>query len=203
MNKPSSIRVLLLEDDLETVTVLTHRLYMLEHEMEPKGMDLSLVVLSEYSMVEQYINQDDKHPYDIILLDRDCKAGGSFHAIDLDKFDLNTVISISSIPKWNEEAKQKGIRRVIHKTHEDLNGFAEQVLEQIREILSLPTPDEDPMFAEAVKLARSEGKISSGLMQGKLKISYARAARLLDMMEETGVIGSQDGNKPRELLNSL
>lgn len=195
-----TIRLLLLEDDLETVTVLTHRLYMLEHEMESKGMDLSLVVLSEYSMVEQYINTDNEHSYDIVLLDRDCKAGGSFHALDLEKFNLDKVISISSIPEWNDEAKKKGISRIVHKTHDDLNGFAEQVLAHIREVLSLPVPDEDPMLVEAIKLARDEGKISPGLMQGRLKISYARAARLLDIMEEQGVVSSPDGNNPREVL---
>jgi DNA segregation ATPase FtsK/SpoIIIE-like protein len=195
-----TVRILLLEDDLETVTVLTHRLYMLEHELEAKGMDLSLVVLSEYSMVEQYINPDTEHTYDIVLLDRDCKAGGSFHALNLDKFDLDRVVSISSTPEWNKLAESRGIKRVVHKTFDDLNGFAENVLAHIRELLSLPTPDEDPMLTEAIKLARTEGKISPGLMQDRLKISYARAARLLDLMEEQGVIGPTAGNKPREVL---
>jgi DNA segregation ATPase FtsK/SpoIIIE-like protein len=195
-----SIRILLLEDDLETVTVLTHRLYMLEHELEAKGMDLSLAVLSEYSMVEEYINPDTKHTYDIVLLDRDCKAGGSFHTLNLDKLDVDRVISISSTPEWNKLAESRGIKRVVHKTFDDLNGFAENVLVHIREILSLPVPDEDPMLAEAIKLARSEGKISPGLMQGRLKISYARAARLLDMMEDKGIIGPAEGNNPSKIL---
>lgn len=197
-----TIRVLLLEDDLETVTVLTHRLYLLEQEMEKHEMDLSLVVLSEYSMVEHYINPDEKHSYDIVLLDRDCKVGGSFHALNLEKFDVDRVIAISSTPQWNEEAKVRGVHRVVLKTYNDLNNFAEEVLTHIRNILSLPMPEEDPMLSEAEKLARAEGKISPGLMQRKLKISYARAARLLDLMEEQKVIGPPEGNKPREVLSS-
>lgn len=196
-----TIRVLLLEDDLETVTVLTHRLYMLEHELEAKGMDLSLAVLSEYSMVEEYINPDNKHAYDVVLLDRDCKAGGSFHALNLEKFDIDRVIAISSTPKWNEEARARGVQRIVLKTYDDLNSFAEEVLTHMRDILLLPTPDEDPMLSEAIKLVRAEGKISPGLMQGRLKISYARAARILDLMEDTDVIGPAEGNEPRKLLD--
>ena len=199
-NNKSTVRLLLLEDDLETVTVLTHRLYMLEDELEAKGIDLSLVVLSEYSMVEQYINPDTEHTYDIVLLDRDCKAGGSFHVLDLDKFDLDRVISISSTPEWNKLAESRGITRIVHKTFDDLDGFANGVLAEIRDILSLPTPDDDPMLDEAIKLARKTSKMSTSLMQRNLKIGYARAARLLDMMEEIGVIGHQDGNKPRKVL---
>jgi DNA segregation ATPase FtsK/SpoIIIE-like protein len=195
-----TVRMLILEDDLETVAVLTHRLYMLEHELEARGTNLSLVVLSEYSMVEQYINTDDRHEYDIVLLDRDCKSGGSFHALDLGKFDLNHVISISSTPEWNKQAESRGIKRIVHKTFSDLNGFAEKVLIHIRELLSLPVPDEDPMLAEAIKLVRTESKISPGLMQRRLKISYPRAARLLDLMEEQGVVGPQEGNAARKIL---
>lgn len=77
--RAQTVRILLLEDDLKTVAALTQYLAGLEQEMNDQGMDMSLVVLSEYSMVEDYINQDKRHEFDVILLDRDCKMGGSFH----------------------------------------------------------------------------------------------------------------------------
>lgn len=96
--------------------------------------------------------------------------------------------------------KDSTTKTLVHKTFDDLNNFAENVLAHIREILSLPVPDEDPMLAEAIILAWKEGKISPGFMQRRLKISYPRAARLLDVMEEQGVIGPAEGNEPRKIL---
>lgn len=87
------------------MAALTQYLSGLEEEMQGQGMDLSLVVLSEFSMVEEYINPDNKNTYGVVLLDRDCKAGGSFHALDFTKFDMDKIVSISSMPQWNEEIK--------------------------------------------------------------------------------------------------
>jgi S-DNA-T family DNA segregation ATPase FtsK/SpoIIIE len=62
--------------------------------------------------------------------------------------------------------------------------------------------DDDAMYAQAVELVRVAGKASASLLQRRLKVGYARAARLLDMMEEHGVIGPADGAKPREVYES-
>jgi S-DNA-T family DNA segregation ATPase FtsK/SpoIIIE len=59
--------------------------------------------------------------------------------------------------------------------------------------------DMDPeMFKRACDLAREKGKISTSFLQRKLGIGYSRAARVIDMMEEKGLITASDGNKPRE-----
>ncbi len=59
--------------------------------------------------------------------------------------------------------------------------------------------DMDPdMYKRALDLAREKGKISTSFLQRKLGIGYSRAARVIDMMEEKGLITSADGNKPRE-----
>jgi S-DNA-T family DNA segregation ATPase FtsK/SpoIIIE len=44
------------------------------------------------------------------------------------------------------------------------------------------------------------GKASTSYLQRKLKVGYSRAARLMDLLEERGVIGPQDGAKPREVI---
>lgn len=132
---PKTIRVLLLEDDLETVSAIARALAELEQELQNKGTDIALTVLSEYTQVEQYINTDKVHQYDIVLLDRDCKAGGSFHTLDFEKVGLEKIISISSTPNWNEEAQAIGVKYVVRKDYEKLRPFALQVTEQIRKLV--------------------------------------------------------------------
>ncbi|HEY4527416.1 MAG TPA: DNA translocase FtsK, partial [Candidatus Paceibacterota bacterium] len=56
------------------------------------------------------------------------------------------------------------------------------------------------LYEEARRIAIEAGKVSASYLQRRLRVGYARAARLLDMMEERGVIGPADGAKPREVL---
>lgn len=60
--------------------------------------------------------------------------------------------------------------------------------------------DDDPLYEEAKELVIQAGKASASYLQRRLRIGYARAARLLDLMESRGVIGPADGAKPREIL---
>ena len=60
--------------------------------------------------------------------------------------------------------------------------------------------DEDPLYEEAKDTVIKAGKASASYLQRRLKIGYARAARLLDILEERGVIGPGEGAKPREIL---
>ena len=60
--------------------------------------------------------------------------------------------------------------------------------------------DEDPLYEEAKRLVIQAKKASASYLQRRLRIGYARAARLLDILEERGVIGPGDGAKPREIL---
>lgn len=62
--------------------------------------------------------------------------------------------------------------------------------------------DEDDLFADAQHTVEEAGKASTSLLQRKLRIGYARAARLMDILEERGVIGPQDGARPREVLTA-
>ncbi len=60
--------------------------------------------------------------------------------------------------------------------------------------------DDDPLLHDAEETVVRAGKASASLLQRRLKVGYARAARLLDIMEEHGIIGPGDGAKPREIL---
>src|SRR3990167_4742595 len=59
---------------------------------------------------------------------------------------------------------------------------------------------DDELYEEAEKLVIEANKASASYLQRRLKIGYARAARLLDMLEENGIIGQGAGAKPREIL---
>ena len=60
--------------------------------------------------------------------------------------------------------------------------------------------DEDDLYGEAKETVIAAGKASTSYLQRKLKIGYSRAARIMDILEENGVIGPADGSKPREVL---
>lgn len=60
--------------------------------------------------------------------------------------------------------------------------------------------DEDVMMQEALQIARKRGTVSASLLQRRLKIGYNRAARIVEEMEDRGIVGPQQGSKPREVL---
>ena len=61
--------------------------------------------------------------------------------------------------------------------------------------------DEDPLYEEAKKIIIEAKKASASFLQRRLRIGYARAARLLDILEERGVVGPGEGAKPREVFS--
>jgi len=60
--------------------------------------------------------------------------------------------------------------------------------------------ERDEVYLQAVRTVVSEGKCSITLIQRRLSLGYARAARIVDMMESEGVVGPGEGSKPREVL---
>ncbi|MBU2542287.1 DNA translocase FtsK, partial [Patescibacteria group bacterium] len=63
-----------------------------------------------------------------------------------------------------------------------------------------PSDDQDALFNEAREIILDAGKASASFLQRRMKIGYARAARILDELESAGIIGPADGAKPREIL---
>jgi S-DNA-T family DNA segregation ATPase FtsK/SpoIIIE len=59
---------------------------------------------------------------------------------------------------------------------------------------------DDDLYADAKQTVEEAGKASTSLLQRKLRIGYSRAARLMDILEDKGVIGPQDGARPRDVL---
>jgi len=63
-----------------------------------------------------------------------------------------------------------------------------------------PEGENDPLYEDAVRLVVEFGKASTSLLQRRLRIGYGRAAHLIDLMEQDGIVGAADGPKPREVL---
>ena len=62
---------------------------------------------------------------------------------------------------------------------------------------------DDPLYNEIVEFVITSGKASASLLQRKFRLGYNRAARCIDLLEERGIIGPQNGSKPREVLVKL
>ena len=61
--------------------------------------------------------------------------------------------------------------------------------------------DEDPLYDQALEIVVQSGKASASYIQRRLKIGYNRAARLVEEMEERGIVGPANGSKPREIIH--
>lgn len=65
---------------------------------------------------------------------------------------------------------------------------------------SLFDEGDDPLYEKALEIVYQQGKASASYIQRRLKIGYNRAARIVEMMEERGIVGPAQGSKPRDLL---
>ena len=86
--------------------------------------------------------------------------------------------------------------------------YDESVMEEIErggaaeQTESSEEPEGDPMIPEAVRCVVEAGQASTSLLQRRLRLGYARAGRLVDEMEQMGIVGPHEGSKPRQVLIS-
>lgn len=123
--------------------------------------------------------------------------------------DMLFVSSELSKPKRIQGAyiSEEEMRAVVgfikenNKPGEEIEIRAEQQTETggISEFLDDDAESEDELLREAIDVVRAAKKASASLLQRRLRVGYARAARLLDIMEEMGIIGPADGAKPRDV----
>jgi len=83
----------------------------------------------------------------------------------------------------------------------DLDEKAEGSNDSIFSSLTGGGDDEDDLYEDAKMAVIEAGKASTSYLQRKLRVGYSRAARLMDLLEENGVISAQDGSRPREIIN--
>jgi S-DNA-T family DNA segregation ATPase FtsK/SpoIIIE len=92
--------------------------------------------------------------------------------------------------------------------------YSEEVMQKIEESMQerpeggaaaqsgAPADDCDQLFPDAVDVILETGQASVSMLQRRLKLGYSRAARLVDQMEERGIVGPFEGSKPRQILIS-
>lgn len=78
--------------------------------------------------------------------------------------------------------------------------YEEEVVQAIDKKKEISLSDRDSLIDEAIKIVLSDEQASISYLQRKLKVGYSRAARIVDQMEEMGIIGPHEGAKPRKLL---
>lgn len=113
--------------------------------------------------------------------------------------DLAVVITNSTFtPAAKELAKKTNVllwdREILEKMLKQVNGDFSTTL------ASSSTECKDPLYDEIVEFAIETGKVSASLLQRRFRLGYNRACRIVDTMEEEGIVGPQNGSSPREVL---
>lgn len=80
--------------------------------------------------------------------------------------------------------------------------YEDCIMETISNISTAKSNDEDELLSEAIEFIVESGQASASMLQRKFKIGFNRAARLIDSMEERGIVGKNEGSKPRKVLIS-
>ena len=99
---------------------------------------------------------------------------------------ITDYLRMQSPPQYNDEV----VSLPVH-----LNGKGGVVMD-------FDNNDEDDLYKDAVRLVINSGKASASSLQRHLRVGYSRAARIIDTMEDRGIIGPADGARPREVLVS-
>lgn len=94
----------------------------------------------------------------------------------------------------------KEVESVINFIRESSNkDYDEEAIQAIEKTINTTVESQDDLYIQAVEYVLNDGQASISYLQRKLKIGYSRAARLIDSMEEQGIIGPHEGTKPRKL----
>lgn len=107
---------------------------------------------------------------------------------------------------WIPEEEIKRVVNFIKKKNPSLPDhiIMSETLDDEKTIVGVNFDDDsesdDPLYEDAKRAVMEAGKASTSYLQRKLKVGYSRAARLIDILEENGVVGPADGSKPREVL---
>lgn len=124
--------------------------------------------------------------------------GDMLYASATDPFPVRiqgTLVSDDEVEKVVDYVKQYGEPDYI-----DDEIFVEDDEEENDGNLGLFGEGDDPLYDKALEIVVQSGKASASYLQRRLKIGYNRAARLVEEMEERGIVGPQNGSKPREVI---
>ena len=101
----------------------------------------------------------------------------------------------------SENESEKVIDFVKDQINEEIK-YEEEIMDTISKATIAKSNDEDDLLSEAIEFVVESGQGSASMLQRKFKIGFNRAARLIDSMEERGIVGQSEGSKPRKVLIS-
>lgn len=99
----------------------------------------------------------------------------------------------------SEEESEKVIDEIKTQKQEEVK-YEEEIMETISRPVAVKDNDVDEFLEEAIDFVVSNNQGSASMLQRKFKIGFNRAARLIDSMEERGIVGPSEGSKPRKVL---
>lgn len=99
----------------------------------------------------------------------------------------------------SEEESEKVIDEIKSQEQEEVK-YEEEIIETISRPVAVKDNDVDEFLEEAIDFVVSNNQGSASMLQRKFKIGFNRAARLIDSMEERGIVGPSEGSKPRKVL---
>lgn len=101
----------------------------------------------------------------------------------------------------SENESEKIIDYVKSQVREEVK-YEDTIMETISKANISKSSDEDELLSQAIEFVVESGQGSASMLQRKFKIGFNRAARLIDSMEERGIVGQSEGSKPRKVLMS-
>ncbi|WP_042272912.1 FtsK/SpoIIIE family DNA translocase [Faecalimicrobium dakarense] len=101
----------------------------------------------------------------------------------------------------SENESEKIIDYVKGQVREEVK-YEDTIMETISKATISKSRDEDELLSQAIEFVVESGQGSASMLQRKFKIGFNRAARLIDSMEERGIVGQSEGSKPRKVLMS-
>ena len=111
-------------------------------------------------------------------------------------------ISNEEIESVIEKIKETSTAEYSEEILEHIERQAEQADNKSGGSAGDPGEDEDEMIEEAIDVIMESRQASTSMLQRRLKLGYSRAARIIDQIEERGIIGPFEGSKPRQILIS-
>ena len=102
----------------------------------------------------------------------------------------------------SEDDSEKVINFVKGQVKEEIK-YEEEIIQTISKTANVKNDDVDELLEDAIAFVVQNGQGSSSMLQRKYKIGFNRAARLIDSMEERGIVGPSEGSKPRKVLITM
>ena len=128
---------------------------------------------------------------DMLYVPTDAQKPVRLQGVYVSDGEIEAVVAFWSDGRFREIAPEK---------HDDLLNEAERALEAAAE----EPEEDDPMMVKAIELARQHQRMSTSMLQRRLRIGYPRAARIMDDLELRGVVGAPDGSGgSREVIPDL